>query len=67
MRILGSWFTRDSVLPRGGSLERIAEPDLSNAERITLHLEDRMGFYLMDPNIRQKYDRLFRMSRPVEK
>ena len=59
MRILGAWFTKDSVLPRGGTLERITEPDHSSTERITLHLEDRMGFGLMDSKIRQKYDRLF--------
>jgi hypothetical protein len=28
-------------------------------ERITLHLEDRMGFGVMDPTIRKKYERTF--------
>jgi hypothetical protein len=59
MRLLGAWFTKDSVLPTGGGLERIVDPDHSNVERITLHLEDRLGVFVIDPKVRQKYDRLF--------
>jgi hypothetical protein len=57
--VLGAWFTKDSVLPSRGSLERSGEPSGSDVERISLHLEDRLGIFVTDPKVRQKYDRLF--------
>jgi hypothetical protein len=59
MRVLGGWFVKDSVLPRRGSLERIGEPNRPNVEQITLHLEDRLGVFVMDPKVRNRYERLF--------
>jgi hypothetical protein len=59
MRVLGAWFVKDSVLPKRGSLERIGEPNRSNVEQITLHLEDLLGVFVMDPKVRNRYERLF--------
>ena len=59
MRVLGAWFVKDSVLPKRGSLERIGAPNRSNVEQITLHLEDLLGVFVMDPKVRKRYDRLF--------
>jgi hypothetical protein len=53
MRFLGGAMTKDSILPRRGVLKRSPESEQVNVERITLHLEDRMGFGLMDPGMRR--------------
>ena len=58
LRILGSLFTSDSILPRGGTIQRFPGSDRSNAERITLHLEDRLRLVVTDPFTRKKYDAL---------
>lgn len=47
------------ILPRWGLLTRTPEPDKPDVERITLRLEDRMGFGLMDPGMHSKYQRIF--------
>jgi len=58
MRFLGGWFTKDRVLPKWGSLQRVpADTGEAGVELITLRLEDRMG--LMDPGMRSKYQRIF--------
>ena len=58
MRFLGGAMTKDSILPRRGVLKRSPESGQVDVERIALHLEDRMGFGLMDPGMRKKYDRI---------
>jgi hypothetical protein len=58
MRFLGGAMTKDSILPRRGALKRSPHPGQVDVERITLHLEDRMGFGPMDPGMRKKYERI---------
>jgi hypothetical protein len=59
MRFMGGLFTKDRILPRWGLLTRAPEPDEPGVERMTLRLEDRMGFGLMDPGMHSKYHRIF--------
>jgi hypothetical protein len=58
MRALGGWLSRDSLLPRAGTLERSPAPHAAGLERISLRLEDRMGFGVMDHVMRKKYERV---------
>jgi hypothetical protein len=58
MRVFGAWFTKDRNLPRGGTLERDAQPETPDSQRITLHLEDRLGFFLADPIVIKRYEKL---------
>lgn len=57
LRLLGGWFVKDSALPKGGSLDRRPEANGAGVELIALHLEDKLGFGVMDPKLRQKYQR----------
>src|SRR5579872_1172767 len=58
MRKLGGWLSRDSLLPRAGTLERVPAVQGGDLERISLHLEDRMGLGVMDHVMRKKYERV---------
>jgi hypothetical protein len=60
MRTLGGWLSRDSLLPRAGTLERVPAVQGGDLERISLHLEDRMGFGVMDHVMRKKYERVLK-------
>jgi hypothetical protein len=57
MRTLGGWLSRDAILPRAGTLERVPASEDGGLERISLHLEDRMGIGVMDHVMRKKYER----------
>lgn len=58
MRALGGWLSRDSLLPRAGTLERSPAPQADGLERVSLHLEDRMRDGVMDHVMRKKYERV---------
>ena len=58
MRALGGWLSRDGLLPRGGTLEWTPAAGANGHNRISLHLEDRMGLGVMDHIMRKKYERV---------
>lgn len=50
MRLLGGWFIKAAALPKRGLVTRVGEG-------MALHLEDALGFGVMDPKLRSKYER----------
>jgi hypothetical protein len=58
LRLSGSLLARDDYLPRSGLFYRTAVPGDSNRQRLTLHLEETLGFDLMGPVMKRKYERV---------
>jgi Short C-terminal domain len=58
LRLSGSLFARDDYLPRSGLFYRSAVPGNPDVERLTLHLEETLGFDLMGPVMKHKYERV---------
>ena len=58
LRLSGSLFARDDYLPRSGLFYRSAVPGDPDVERLTLHLEEALGFDLLGPVMKHKYERV---------
>jgi hypothetical protein len=59
IKLLGTTLTRESDLPRAGSLERGLVAGDTGEERITLHLEERLNSAILDGSLKRRYERTF--------
>lgn len=60
MWLFSSMLVEPETLPRLGTIRRTLQSGETPAERISLHLEDNIGFGLMDPYTGHKFRRLFK-------
>jgi hypothetical protein len=60
MWLFSSLLVSPETLPRLGTILRTLQSGETPAERISVHLEDNIGFGLMDPYTGYKFKRLFK-------
>jgi hypothetical protein len=57
MRFLGGWFVNPGVLPKTGTLVREWTPE--GEVEVKLHLEESMGFGVLDRKLARRYSETF--------
>jgi hypothetical protein len=55
-RLIGGWFVGPSTLPKKGTINLVASGD---GTQVTVHVEDALGFGLVDPMFAKRFEESF--------